>query len=449
MSSAAARGNDRITIKHQALSALKLAPRRVRRRGKGQVEALAANIERFEFVMPIPVTGTGEIVDGHAVLEACRRLKHETIPTIVVDHLSAPEVKALRLSLNKLADRSEWDMEALAAEFEELFALDPSLLPFTAFTMPEIDLTLSSFGVDVGVEPEAPPLPAKGAAVSRLGDLWLFEGGHKLFNGSARESASYAALLGSEKVQMVLTDPPYGCAIKGHVSRSHGEFVEGSGLGEGEMSAFFQDFLKAMIGHLADGAIADIFIDGHGMFALLQAIRAVGLEQKALVTWDKGAGGMSSLYRQQAEFVVVTKAGKGPHINNVELGRHGRNRTTVWSAPGLAQFGKGRKEALRLHPTVKPVSLLMDALLDTSHPGGIVLDPFAGSGTLLLAAHRTHRVGRAIELDPGYVDVAIARMEALTGHPARHAATGLTFAEMAVQRQPGSAEGADARPVRS
>ena len=157
------------------------------------MEALAANIERFEFVMPIPVTYTGEIVDGHAVLEACRRLKHETIPTIVVDHLSEPEIKALRLSLNKLAECSEWDMEALAAEFEELFALDPSLLSFTGFTMPEIDLTLSSCGVDVGVEPEAPPLPAKGAAVPRLGDLWLFEGGHKLFNGSARESASYAA----------------------------------------------------------------------------------------------------------------------------------------------------------------------------------------------------------------------------------------------------------------
>ena len=185
------------------------------------------------------------------------------------------------------------------------------------------------------------------------------------------------------------------------------------------------------------------------MFALLQAIRAVGLEQKAIVTWDKGTGGMGTLYRQQAEFVVVTKAGKGPHINNVERGRHGRNRTTVWSAPGMAQFGRGRKEALRLHPTVKPVSLLMDALLDTSRPGGIVLDPFAGSGTLLLAAHRTHRVGRAIELDPCYVDVAVARMEALTGKPARHVATGLTFAEMAVQRQPGSGEGADARPAKS
>ena len=133
--------------------------------------------------------------------------------------------------------------------------------------------------------------------------------------------------------------------------------------------------------------------------------------------------------------MIVTKWGRGPHINNVEPGRHGRNRTTVWSAPGLAQFGRGRKEALRLHPTVKPVSLLTDALLDTSRPGGIVLDPFAGSGTLLLAAHRTHRVGRAIELNPCYVDVAVARMEALTGKPARHVAAGLTFAEVAIERR--------------
>ena len=235
------RRRERIAITYQVLSALRPAARKVRRRGKGQAEALDTSIEHSGCVMPILVTGTGEIVDGHAVLEACRRLKHETIPTIVIDHLSEPEIKALRLSLNKLAERSEWDMEALAAEFEELFALDPSLLSFTGFTMPEIDLTLSSFGVDVGVEPEVPPLPAKGTAVSRLGDVWLFEGDHELLCGNARVSASYAALLGSEKVQMVLTDPPYGCAIKGHVSRSHGEFVEGSGLGEGELSAFFQE----------------------------------------------------------------------------------------------------------------------------------------------------------------------------------------------------------------
>jgi DNA modification methylase len=422
----------RLSITHQPLSALKSAPRKIRSRRKGQAEALVTNIKRFGCVIPVLVTETGEVIDGHAVVEACKTLRHETIPTVIVDHLTPTETKTLRISLNKLSEGSVWDVDALAADFSELFSIDPSLLHFTAFPMPEIDSILSKLANDPDGDGDAQP--GTGPTVSRSGDLWSFEGGHKLLCGSAREKASYEALLGTGEVQMVLTDPPYGCAIKGHVSRTHGDFVEGAGLNEGEISAFFEDFLSAMVGYLADGAIADFFIDGRGMFPLLQAIRAAGLEQKAVVVWDKGIGGMGSLYRQQVEFIVVTKSGNASHINNVDLGRWGRNRTTLWSAPGMAQFGKGRKEALQLHPTVKPVSLLMDALLDTSNRGGVVLDPFAGSGTLLAAAHRTQRLGRAIELDPKFVDVAIARMEKLTGKPARHASSNLTFAELSEQR---------------
>jgi DNA modification methylase len=321
----------------------------------------------------------------------------------------------------------------LGAELAEIFAIDPLLLDFTGFTMPEFDLLVVGLGDGAADEADSLLKPAK-TAVSRLGDLWEFAGGHKLLCANSRDAECYARLLGTEIVQMVITDPPYGCAIKGHVSRTHGEFVEGSRMNEAESFVFFGDFLPPMTCHLADGAIVDIFIDSRGMFPLQQAIRAAGLEQKTIAFWDKGGGGMGSPYRQQGEFVVITKWGKGPHIDNIQLGKYGRNRTTLWQAPGLAQFGKGRKEALELHPTVKPASLVMDALLDTSHPGGIILDPFAGSGTTLLAAHRTGRIGRAIELDPIYVDVAIRRMEALTGQSARHEETGLTFEALARQR---------------
>lgn len=433
-SSGAVHCGPRIVITEQPLAALAPASRPLRRRGRGQVERLSANIARFGCLVPVLVTGAGEIIDGHGVVEACRTLGHTDVPTVIIDHLSAAEVRALRLSLNKLSEQSSWDPDALAAEFADLLAVDPHLIAFTGFSMPEIDLALAAFEAQAE-EAEAEDVePPTGPAVSRIGDLWLFSGGHKLLCANARESTSYTALLSEEQAQMVFTDPPYGCAIQGHVSRSHREFVEGSGMSEGEALAFFEDFLSPLVAHLQDGAIVDLCIDWRGMHPLVSAARRVGLVQQTLCVWDKGAGGMGSLYRHQAEFVLVMKWGKAAHINNVELGRHGRNRTTVWQAPGLAQFGRGRKAALGMHPTVKPIGLVADALLDTSRPGGVVLDPFCGSGTTLLAAHRTRRLGRGIELDPAYVDVAVRRMEAATRVPARHAETGLTFAETTAAR---------------
>ncbi len=431
--------NRGLTIVREPIDRLRLADRKLRKPGKGQVEAAVAAITRLDFCPPLLVTADGEIIDRPEWFEACQILGRETVATICVDDLSKAEIKALRLALLKIPERATWDMEALAAELEELLAFDPTLLAVTGFTMAEIDIALAGFAPDMD-DIDDVPAPS-GPVVSRLGDLWTFAGGGKLLCGNAREAASYRTLLGAGCAEMVLTDPPYGCKVKGHVSRRHREFIEGSGMNEAESLVFFQSSFEAMTPHLIDGAILDVFIDHAGMFPLMQAVRNVGLQQKALVVWDKGAGGMGSLYRQQTEFVLVTKWGSAPHINNVELGKNGRNRTTLWSAPGLAQFGKDRKEALAGHPTCKPVGLLFDALLDTSRPGGIVLDPFAGSGSTLLAAQRARRLGRAIELDPAYVDVAVRRMEKLTGQPARHAKTGLTFAETAAQRAAGLAVG--------
>lgn len=439
-----------IAIIYQPITALRPLDRPLRRRGKGQVERLAANIERFGCVVPVLVTSDGTIIDGHAIYEACRRLGHPTLPTIIIDHLSDNEVKVLRLSLNRVAVSTTWDSEALASEFAHLLAVEPDLVAFTGFNLPEIDLALTSSCIDGTDSTDAlPEVPA--TAVSRLGDIWEFTGSHRLLCGNARAGESYDAVLASQRVQKLATDPPYGCAIRGYASGRHGEFVEGSGMGDAEATVFFEGFLGAMVPHLEDGAIAEMFIDARGMLPLLTAARGAGLTQLTTCVWDKGVGGMGSLYRQQTEFVLVMKHGRARHINNIALGRHGRNRTTIWSAPGLNGFGRGREEALALHPTVKPVGLIADALLDTSNRGGLILDPFCGSGTTLLAAHRTGRIGYGIELDPIYVDVAVRRMEALTGAPARHAGTGLTFAEEAQQRahepsaqQPAAAVASDA-----
>jgi hypothetical protein len=406
----------------------------LRKRGRGQIERLAANIERFGCLVPILVTASGEIIDGHAIYEACRRLGYASVPTIIIDHLSEDEVRALRLSLNRIAEKSTWDANALAGEFAHLLAVEPDLVAFSGFDLPEIDLTLAALGGDdmdpVDAVPEPPVTP-----ISCVGDIWTFAGGHRLLCGDACAGESYATLLAGQRAQKLSTDPPYGCAIRGHVSSSHDEFVQGSGMGEAEARAFFAGFLTAAVPHLTDGAIVEMFIDWRGMHPLVSAARAAALTQLTTCVWDKGMGGMGSLYRQQAEFVLVMKHGAARHINNVALGRHGRNRTTIWSAPGLNGFGRGRREALALHPTVKPVGLIADALLDTSHRGGVILDPFCGSGTTLLASHRTGRIGHGIEFDPVFVDVAVKRMEALTGSPARHALTGLTFAQETERRE--------------
>lgn len=440
----------RLSIRYVPIGSLKRAPRRLRTRERGQLDGIVASLRAYGCVLPLPITGAGELIDGHGVLEALIQLGYEQVPITSIDHLPPEKVRALRIALNKLSEGSVWSPDELGAELDELLRFDPDLIAGTGFSMPEVDGLLAQLNADLGLDPDADAVSTEAMAdgaspvISRPADCWLFAGGHKLLCGNARDAASYAALLGSESVEMVASDPPYGCPIKGHVSRSHGEFVEGSGMGEGEAETFFAGFLAPCVAHLVDGAIVQFFIDWRGMYPLQTAMRGAGLVQKALCVWDKGAGGMGSLYRQQAEFVIVAKWGRAPHVNNIELGRYGRNRTTVWQAPGLAQFGRGRKEALGMHPTVKPVGLIADMLLDTSRIGGVILDPFCGSGTTLLAAHRTRRLGRGIELDPRFVDVAVRRMEASTGEPARLAGTDLTFAEVAAARL--AEEAAEDRP---
>ena len=224
----------------------------------------------------------------------------------------------------------------------------------------------------------------------------------------------------------------------------HREFA----MAGGEMSKpQFRDFLTlaltASAAHLADGGLAYVFMDHAHLGELLEAGDQVFTERKAICVWDKGTGGMGSLYRNAHELVTVFKKGTAKHVNNVQLGKHGRNRTTIWRYPGIVKQGKGRAKALSLHPTVKPVAMIADAILDTSPRAGIILDPFGGSGTTLIAAEVTSRRARLIELDPLYVDTIIERFEILSGAEAIHAETGMSFARTRQERAGPSRESAD------
>jgi DNA modification methylase len=238
---------------------------------------------------------------------------------------------------------------------------------------------------------------------------------------------------------MVITDPPYNVAINGHVCGSGGIKHKEFAMASGEMSqSEFTVFLSTMFTHLhtfvQDGAIVYSFMDWRHMREIQDAALPIFGAPRQLCIWTKDNGGMGTFYRSQHELVFVFKKGDAPHINNFELGQYGRYRTNVWNYPGVNTFNGQGYKLLALHPTVKPVSLIADAIRDCSHRKGIVLDPFAGSGTILIAAERTGRHARAIEFDPQYVDVAIMRWQRVTGKQAVLSSTGQSWDQVREDR---------------
>jgi DNA modification methylase len=254
-----------------------------------------------------------------------------------------------------------------------------------------------------------------------------------------------------QTAQMVFSDPPYNVPVDGHVCGlgriKHREFAMAAGeMSELEFITFLQTVLGHLAAHSANGSIHFICIDWRHLHELLTAARAVYAAFKNLCIWNKTNGGMGSLYRSKHELVLVFKHGTAAHINNIDLGRHGRYRTNVWDYAGTNTLGAERGEELEMHPTVKPVALVADAILDCSRRGGIVLDCFAGSGTTLIAAERTRRRAFAMEIDPRYVDTAVRRWQEYSGAAAVLAGTKLTFAKVETARRAEEVPTTDAAP---
>lgn len=419
-----------LNITHRDPKTLTPHPRNARRHSDKQKQQLAQSITSLGFNVPVLVDDSGQILAGHCRTDVAIALGLTSIPTVCIEHLSEGQARAFMIADNRLGDLSDFDEGVLALELEELLSLDePFEITDTGFEMARVDALIEDLH-----KPEAQDDPADASVdpsrvekVARPGDVWLV-GDHRLFVGNALEPESYKVLLGGERAQMIFIDPPYNVPISGHVSGlgkvKHPEFV----MGSSEMSpAQFRQFLRTAFEHLIafsqDGAIHYVAMDWRGLQAVLEA-GEVYTELKNICVWVKAQGGMGSLYRSQHEFVVVLKSGKAAHINNVSLGRHGRTRTNVWTMPGMNSFQKGRAEKLAMHPTVKPVGLIADAILDCSSRGGLILDVFGGVATTLIAAHRTGRRAAIMELDPHYVDVALRRICDVTGIEPFNAATG-------------------------
>jgi len=403
------------------INSLKAYGRNARTHSDKQINQIKASINQFGFNNPILIDASDTIIAGHGRWLAAKKLNMTEVPTICLDHLSENEIKAYILADNKLAELAGWDQEILALELQHLTSLDLNFdIEITGFEAGEIDFIIDG-AVAGALDPADEVIEPKtnGPAQTKPGDLWLL-GKHKLYCGDTLSEASYAALMGEERTQMVFTDPPYNVPIEGHVcgkgSIKHREFEMGVGEMTGhEFTNFLAKSLKLIRSYSVSGAIAFCCMDWRHMSELLDASKDADYELKNLCVWVKDNGGMGSLYRSKHELVFVFKNGGASHINNVQLGKNGRYRTNVWEYPGVNSLRKDRMAELAMHPTVKPINLVADAIKDCSRRNGIILDPFGGSGTTLMAAEKAGRQSRLIEIDPHYCDVIIQRWEKLTG----------------------------------
>jgi DNA modification methylase len=432
-------GQSRLSVRYVSTALLKLNPRNTRIHTDKQVAQLASSIGAFGFNVPILIDAKSNVIAGHGRVCAAQVLGIATVPTIRLEHLSEQQIRAFGIADNRLTENAAWDQQLLGEQLKILSEAEIDFsLETTGFEMGEIDLMIENLSLALpGRKGPADAIPEPSSAVvTELGDLWML-GKHQVLCGNALSPADHERLMDGHKANVCFTDPPYNVRISGHASGkgkiSHREFV----MASGEMSEVeFRQFLTRALGRVAASSripsVIYVCIDWRHMGELLAAGSSAHLDLLNVCVWTKDNAGMGSLYRSQHEMVFVFRNGNTSHRNNIQLGRFGRSRSNVWNYPGANTFARNTNEGnlLALHPTVKPVALVADAIMDCSSRGERVLDPFLGSGTTVIAAERTGRICHGMELDPIYVDTAVRRWQEFTGKTAVHAANGRSFAEM-------------------
>jgi DNA modification methylase len=419
----------------------KLQPnkRNARTHSKKQIEQIANSVLRFGWTYPILVDEHGDILCGVGRWLAAQKLGLAEVPVIVLSNLGDTEKRALALADNKVAANSGWDRKILAAELGELAVLLPEInlsIEITGFEAAEIDSLMGDL-IDPELDPADTFPEIAQIPISRKTDLWLL-GRHRLICGDACSDADVRALMGRERAAMVCADSPYNICIAATVGRGkikHREFASASGeMSPAQFTQFLTDWMMLAAQYSVLGALIFAFMDWRHLGEILAAGRQVFSELKQLIVWAKTNAGQGSHYRSQHELIFMFKNGNGPHQNNIQLGRYGRHRSNLWSYAGVNTFRTGRLDDLSVHPTVKPIALVADAMRDCSRRNDIILDPFMGSGTTILAAERVGRRGYGLEIDPLYVDVAIRRWQDFTKQDAILKTTGQTFDEVAAAR---------------
>jgi len=426
-----------LSIENVPLGILKLDRRNPRQHSRQQIAQIARSIEAFGFNVPILVDENLTVLAGHGRAQAGQQIGLQEVPIIRLAHLSEAQARAFSIADNRLTDNSTWDDRLLGEIFRDLSAVELEFnIEATGFSVAEIDLSIEGLTHKANGNPDpADDLPAtpNRPPVAEPGDLWLL-GRHRLYCGSATDAEAYKILMQGVNARMVFTDPPYNVQIDGHVSGKgkirHREFAMASGeMTPGQFTAFLLTAFRLFSKHSSAGSLHYCCMDWRHMSEVLAAGDLAYSEMMNLCVWVKSNGGMGSFYRSQHELIFVFKNRAARHRNNVQLGQFGRNRTNIWPYPCLSSFGRQGDEGnlLELHPTVKPVALVADAILDCSARGDVVLDGFSGSGSTMIAAERVGRVCYTMELDPIYVDTAIRRWQRYTGDAAVHAVTKTPF----------------------
>jgi len=414
------------------ISKLKPAACNARTHSKRQIRQIADSIRRFGFTNPVLVDDGNQIVAGHGRVAAAHILGIAEVPCLRLSDMTEADKRAYVIADNKLALNAGWDQEVLAGELQALIDLGFEV-ELTGFELPEIDILFNEVAeASPDTSDGADACPQRGAiAVTKPGDHWIL-GRHALVCGDAKDQKVLDGLMGGSLADMIFTDPPYNVPIEGHVSGlgrvQHREFVEATGeMSPEQFTQFLTQTLAIAAKVSRDGAIAYVCMDWRHLGEVLEAGKSAFSELKNICVWAKTNGGMGTFYRSQHEMVLVWKIGAAPHTNTFGLGDKGRYRTNVWTYPGVNTFKSDRMAELASHPTVKPVALVADAIRDVSHRGQIVLDIFGGSGTTLMAAEKTGRCARLIEIDPIYCDVIVRRWQKITGKKACIVGTHKTF----------------------
>ena len=406
-----------LAVVYRPTASLVPDPRNARTHPKRQIEQIVASIRAFGFTNPVLVEPSGKVIAGHGRLLAAKQIGMAEIPVIELGGLSEAQARALRLADNKIALNAGWDVEILKLELGDLalpeFEMDLSL---TGFSGGEIDVILK--GQDDPDDEVIPAVPAKPR--TRLADIWQL-GKHRIGCGDGRDVAFLRAVVGDSPVDAAFLDPPYNVKINGHANAKgrHREFAMASGeMTTAAFRTFLTETLGACVAVSRPGAVHFVCMDWRHMDDVSAACTPLYDELLNICVWNKSNAGMGSLYRSKHEMVFVYRVPGASHTNAVELGKHGRNRTNVWDYASVNSMRGSRREDLALHPTVKPVAMVADAICDVTRQGELVLDIFLGSGTSLIAAERVGRRFRGTDIDPAYIDVAIARWEQLTGKDA-------------------------------
>jgi hypothetical protein len=429
----------RMAIELVPIDSIKSNPRNAKEHPEQQIALLAENIRRFGVTHPILIDEANTKIAGHARIAAARRLNLKEIPVIRLSNLSPQEKRVVALADNKLAELGRWNPEILRLELKELtvdtadLTIDYSI---TGFDTVEIDQILGDDGSVARPDPadQMLPLVEPEVVVTEVGDLWVC-GDHRLYCDSALEASSYRAVLDGVSADLVFADPMHSIPVAGHVARRGDARITSAGDPTSqEFIEFLQTISANIAGSVCPGAVIYFCTDWWRWEELAAATRQYFGAPKDMVVWTKSDAGRGSFYRSQHEHIAVYVAGGTPPAANFRLGERSRYRSNVWSYPGAKTTGRDWQTGASFSAALKPVALLVDALRDCSKRGQIVLDPCAGVGTTMIAAERTGRRARLIEIDPAYCDRIVRRWQTLTGKTAQLAESQQGFAELEARR---------------